>query len=372
MDNKEIKNSSSSNLFKEFSRSEDQTMSKRTREAQLLSPVRKGSKLLERSPSGDTMKDIQNVKTMKQLRKNCDIAYPKSNEQERKSSQVPPKEKYSQNNRCPFLTAIQTSPLYEADSGPVENGTDYTSQQNNTKQKKIASIPSNDNILRDVNNPEFNDESNNDKIPKQGTVELPSVVIHPQETPDDMSPLEYAKEIVKTHLGVAPEVKEALSLPEGFFPSPTQEQIQGYTMEMIDITRENRVQDLKKKIDSGSVTTLELCNRFGESLIHLACRRGNKETVHYLLNEGKVSVRCRDDVGRTPLHDTCWNPKPQLEIFEELIARDPILLFVSDKRGSTPFHYARREHWSTWKSFLYSKRTLIKPDQNLVLKHFTR
>lgn len=51
---------------------------------------------------------------------------------------------------------------------------------------------------------------------------------------------------------------------------------------------------------------LQCSNAFGESIIHIVCRRGNDKMLRFLLNEGKVTVLVQDDLGRTPLHDAAW------------------------------------------------------------------
>ena len=42
-----------------------------------------------------------------------------------------------------------------------------------------------------------------------------------------------------------------------------------------------------------------------------------------------------------------------------MLKRDPSQLFVGDKRGHTPFAYARREHWSAWRKFLHDRMDVI-------------
>ena len=100
---------------------------------------------------------------------------------------------------------------------------------------------------------------------------------------------------------------------------------------------------------------LDCCNRFGEGLLNMACRRGFTDTVKYLLSPDiQLNVRVRDDGGRTPLHDACWYPEPQLEVCSLILQQDPSLFLVADKRGYTPFQYARKSDWHVWRQFLYS------------------
>jgi hypothetical protein len=141
------------------------------------------------------------------------------------------------------------------------------------------------------------------------------------------------------------------------FLPPTPEQIEAYSNDAVSAVRSSDVDSLRELLSAGH--SLECCNRFGESLLHVACRRSNAEIVSFLLNEAGVSPRIRDDYGRTPLHDACWRGNPEYEIVELLLSVEPRLAFVKDVRGHKPFQYARREHWGDWRKFLDEKRELI-------------
>ena len=93
------------------------------------------------------------------------------------------------------------------------------------------------------------------------------------------------------------------------------------------------------------------CNKFGESIIHAVCRRGDHAALSVLL-EYKASVCVSDDFGRTPLHDACWTSEPNFDLITMLLDQDPWLLCLSDCRGSTPLSYVRRNHWALWIGFL--------------------
>jgi hypothetical protein len=79
--------------------------------------------------------------------------------------------------------------------------------------------------------------------------------------------------------------------------------------------------------------------------------------VQFLLSEPvNLNVRIRDDFGRSPLHDACWNPEPQLEIASWIMQRDPSLFLIADKRGFSPFQYARPSDYPVWRQFLFGQR----------------
>ena len=51
---------------------------------------------------------------------------------------------------------------------------------------------------------------------------------------------------------------------------------------------------------------LQCSNKFGESIIHIICRRRRDDILDFLVSEVGVSLRVRDDLGRTPFHDAAW------------------------------------------------------------------
>ena len=77
------------------------------------------------------------------------------------------------------------------------------------------------------------------------------------------------------------------------------------------------------------------------------------------LRNTSLSVKVRDDYGRTVLHDACWTVNPNEELVEYLISKCPDLLFFNDKRGSAPLEYVRKEHWDTWLRFLSKRRDIL-------------
>mmetsp|Transcript_33353 Transcript_33353/g.38644 ORF Transcript_33353/g.38644 Transcript_33353/m.38644 type:complete len:419 (+) Transcript_33353:132-1388(+) len=149
----------------------------------------------------------------------------------------------------------------------------------------------------------------------------------------------------------------SLSL-NGFFITPSEEQMASYGHDLIEAVRNQDINYLRSCHLSGT-KSLQCCNRFGESLIHMACRRGFLDVVSFLTQEAKVSLRVIDDCGRTPMHDACWTCKPSFELLDLLISTEPDLMIMSDKRGNTPFDYVRREHWSHWANFIETRKSKI-------------
>jgi hypothetical protein len=180
------------------------------------------------------------------------------------------------------------------------------------------------------------------------------------ELPDvneDISPDDFLLKLVSAQYNVSLQPKPALSL-KNFFSPVSEEQMEAYTIQIVTTARNNDLDGLKKLHSEGQ--RLDCSNRFGESLLNMACRRGFEDIVEYFLEQPDFSVRISDDGGRTPLHDTCWNPTPQLAICKWLIEREPSLFLILDKRGCTAFQYARPQHWLIWRTFLLENREHLK------------
>jgi ankyrin repeat protein len=132
-----------------------------------------------------------------------------------------------------------------------------------------------------------------------------------------------------------------------------------YDMETVQAIRNKDVSKLRILLEEGKC--FDASNRNGETLLHLACRRGDLKTVKFLLEEACVQADVCDDMGRTILHDVCWRPTPDLELTAALMRTLlPETLIAEDRRGHTPFDYVRREHWGVWMDFLQENQGLIE------------
>jgi len=140
---------------------------------------------------------------------------------------------------------------------------------------------------------------------------------------------------------------------------PDESRLASYTQDVIGAVQRQDLNALKSLHESGKY--LDGCNRFGESILHMACRRGFTDIVDYMLNVAGISVKIRDDYGRTPLHDACWAIEPNFEMIDLLSFENPELLLIPDKRNHTPLDYARRVHWHKWNDYLKkNKKRLIE------------
>jgi len=210
--------------------------------------------------------------------------------------------------------------------------------------------------------PSSNDDAN--PASDYGIISKPLLAMNrplPDPKVAGVHPDAYLCDLVESMYGVSLKITPALDLND-FFAVISEEQMTAYNMDIVSATRVNDVAKLQEYYQAYGRDCLDCFNRFGEGLLTTACRRGFKEMVKFLLSdEVKLTVRVRDDYGRTPMHDSCWNPQPQLEICAWIMDQDPSLFLISDKRGFTPFQYARKGDWHIWRQFLFDNRELLEP-----------
>jgi len=163
-------------------------------------------------------------------------------------------------------------------------------------------------------------------------------------------------------MNVSAQTSPSLELDD-FFVTPTEEHIAAYRTDIITAVRQGDLLTLRQMHREGRM--MQCCNRFGESIIHMACRTGAIEIVRFLVEEAGVSFRVRDDYGRTPLHDACWTREPEIELVKMLISSCPDLLYLKDKRGFSPLTYVRMGDWGQWCEFLEENRHLLIPSELL-------
>lgn len=177
----------------------------------------------------------------------------------------------------------------------------------------------------------------------------------------EINPSDYVCAAFRANGATLDDVKASAEL---FFKAPTTEMINAYQPELLNAVRKNDLEKLQTLHSAGRL--LNCCNKFGESLLHLACRRGHTEIVRFLVKDAMVDLHIRDDYRRTPLHDACWTPLPNYELVDFLIRESPSHLVMEDVRGFTPFHYVRREHRGKWLRFLWERKAILKPLEDVI------
>jgi Ankyrin repeats (3 copies) len=183
-------------------------------------------------------------------------------------------------------------------------------------------------------------------------------MILPDHTTTGVDPDTYLAQLVQAMYGIKVQPKAALELQD-FFPTITEEQMAAYSIQVVTATRQNDLALLREIVTTQGPQAVNCFNRFGEGLLNLACRRGFKDIVAFFIHEVGLNVRTRDDGGRTPMHDACWNPEPLLDICTWLLEMDASLFLVKDKRGYTAFQYARNSDWHVWRKFLFDNRQAL-------------
>jgi ankyrin repeat protein len=166
-------------------------------------------------------------------------------------------------------------------------------------------------------------------------------------------PDDYLRSLLAQH-GMSTKTFSALEIKADFFLKVTAESVEAYDMQVVKAVRTQDVTTLRQLLQSGR--SLQCGNKFGESIVHTACRKGSLQVLQFLLQEANVSCRVICDYGRTPLHDACWtSDSPNFQLMDLLLTACPDLLHVKDARGFLPLAYVRKEHWDDWCRYLNSK-----------------
>jgi len=143
--------------------------------------------------------------------------------------------------------------------------------------------------------------------------------------------------------------------------------LEAYSTEIVQEVRNNNLEGVKKLYEEGRFQHgCNACNRFGESILHIACRRGHLEMVKFLVGEVGLSITgIRDDYKRTPLHDAFWTSKASPDVVDYLLQQPNVmeLLLCKDQRGFTPLHYSRGEDRGKWLRFLWERRDDLRPSK---------
>lgn len=186
-------------------------------------------------------------------------------------------------------------------------------------------------------------------------------VSHPPQKKPRLSPAQLAtptKFVQLIHKRQNIDAEEVATKANARFLHQSPERLEAYEATSKAV-RDNDLQKLKELHESGVL--LDSCNKFGDSPISIACRRGMTSIVKYLVEEAKVSLFVRDDFLRTPLHDACWTAEPNFDIVEMLLKEAPELLVLHDSRGATPFDYIRANHSKPWIEFLARRKGMLLP-----------
>lgn len=135
----------------------------------------------------------------------------------------------------------------------------------------------------------------------------------------------------------------------GYDAMPSPLQLSSFGTSVVQAVHTDDVEMLGKLLSCG--LSPNPCNQFRDSIVDLVCKRGNTEIFLCLLEHG-CDLRVVDGFGRTPLHHCAWASSFEREIAEAILERDPMQLFIEDKRGQTPLEYIRPSLCGEWCDFL--------------------
>jgi Ankyrin repeats (3 copies) len=145
------------------------------------------------------------------------------------------------------------------------------------------------------------------------------------------------------------------------FTPPTKEMMEAYQGDVVAAFRNNDMDAIEGMHATGRLT-VNACNRFGESVLHIACRRGNARLVRFLIETVGLDVRTiRDDYHRTAMHDACWTNRSASDVMDVLLEYAPEHLLLRDVRGYTPLDYVRTEDQGRWLRFLWERKARLNP-----------
>ena len=208
-------------------------------------------------------------------------------------------------------------------------------QDPNSKDTVVSVLVSNKNNVNNNNN----SANNNNNTPEEEHPHRPHILL--QET------------LQGSHYITATTCQS--SSWEHYFEAVTPERVAAHSLVVVKAIRRANVAALRQLLQQG--VPLHGCNPQGESSLHLACRLGNLDVVRFLIEDAHVSLRVRDDQGKTPLHDALWTPSPQFDLVEYIVDQAPELLFLTDYRGYTAWQYVPdkdcngdgcRAEWCRW------------------------
>ena len=195
------------------------------------------------------------------------------------------------------------------------------------------------------------------------TVRAPSVMIEGKAlvASSDTSPMSFLMENLRkwTPRECSPRTHPTLEV-QNTFVSVTDEQKQTYNNEVVNAVYNQDI-DALRRVHNQEGKSLQTSNQFGETLLHLACRRGYLDVVRFLVEETDHSLWVHDEQGKTPLHLACRSAKSgdmyrtSFALVNYILRMDHDMLFCADTRGHAPLDHVPRNQWKEWIDFLQTK-----------------
>lgn len=152
------------------------------------------------------------------------------------------------------------------------------------------------------------------------------------------------------------------TLKSAYYNTPNEEQRTGYTNAVLEAIRHADLPAFRKLLADGM--SPNACNAYGESIVHMVCRRGLVDFLRVLILAG-CRLQSADDYGRTPLHDACWAAEPNFAVVELILKCDVRLFHMTDARGAVPLEYVHVHHYQAWLEFLKEKADVYWPRRSI-------
>ena len=109
------------------------------------------------------------------------------------------------------------------------------------------------------------------------------------------------------------------TLQSAYYNKPTPLQNASYGIHLIDAVKTCDYDKIQSLLGAG--ISPKPCNNYGESLVHMVCRRGDAKALKlfFFINHG-ANLQVSDDYSRTPLHDCCWAANPAFDVAEMILS----------------------------------------------------
>jgi hypothetical protein len=176
-----------------------------------------------------------------------------------------------------------------------------------------------------------------------------------------------------TPKGSHPRTIRAMDHQE-LFVQPSQQDLNTYDSSVLQAIY---MQDIESLRQLGEGSPLQARDEFGESLLHVACRRCFLKVVKFLVLEANLSLWVCDQSGKTPLHLACQSSSPLVEMVDFILSQDQDLLFVADNDDMTPLDYMPKDTWRMWvkhlqkqdlRKIMPSRQVFYQPDSTQSLE----
>jgi Ankyrin repeats (3 copies) len=190
------------------------------------------------------------------------------------------------------------------------------------------------------------DVDSSPKLDQEPSIVVDSTVVHPRDT---------FRMILLQDIGCFSQ-RSYLVVPDEFFVVGD---LKSHTYELLTAVRQGDLATIQQMNEQG--LNLQCRNRFNETIVHTAARRGEFAILQYLVEQANVSPRVCCDTGRTPLHDAAWSSEPDFDTITLLLKDCPDFLGLKDARNCTPFDYIPQVAFEKWNQYLREHKTLLLP-----------